>query len=138
MYAAANYSNFEQGVALSVEFQSQYANSLYDSMLASYSSKEHSSFCLDALKRLACVAVFPQCPTDLAALSFFPPCKLQCEQAKATCPVYDANKDLSVGLLTASPSSASLLQCSSLPDTDCLLHIPDGFFVLDPTRVSMC
>jgi hypothetical protein len=44
--------------------------------------------CHEAATRLACVISFPECPfsaTSLSSISYFFPCKLQCEQVNAAC-----------------------------------------------------
>lgn len=45
--------------------------------------KSNSEECKQAIKRFACVTLFPLCPeeaTSLSSYSYYPACKLQCEQ----------------------------------------------------------
>lgn len=70
--------------------------------------------CEDAAKRLACVQAFPECPlsgSSVSSISYFLPCRAQCEQMEKTCGF--------------SPN------CDEFPRKDCALYLPDGFFPLN-------
>ena len=61
-----------------------------------------SAMCSDAMKRLACVEAFPECPlasTSISGISYFLPCKLMCQQVNALC--------------------GDSLDCSPFPANDC-------------------
>ena len=69
--------------------------------------------CNDAIKRLACLEAFPECPlsgSSVSSISYFLPCKLICEQVNKLCP--------------SSPD------CSLFPAKDCAAYIPPGYYPL--------
>ena len=115
IYVAANYTSYLQGSPLSDRQQNDYAESVYKTSLLAY-GKSVSSECSDALQRLACVTAFPSCRvsgSSISSIAYDPPCRLQCEQANARCPF--------------------VTSCDQYPITNCLITLPAGFFVYDPT-----
>lgn len=69
--------------------------------------------CSDAIKRLACLEAFPECPlsgSSISSISYFLPCKLICEQMNKLC--------------AYSPD------CSRFPAKDCAAYIPPGYYPL--------
>jgi hypothetical protein len=114
IYAAANFSDYYTGTPLSDVMQNNLAMNIFEDFRAGH-QKTLSSECKNALQRLACVTAFPECPlpgTSESSISYFLPCRLQCEQANAYCPF--------------------TVSCESYPSINCMLQIPSGFFVIDP------
>lgn len=108
-----NLSYFDPGFPLTVSQQNNYATALYSTLTG---GKDVSSDCGLAVKRLACVTSFPKCQSvgiSLSSISYFPPCRLQCEQASVRCP-------------------SLKLSCEQYATQDCFLYTPAGFFVLPP------
>ena len=115
VYPAANYTDYSPGVPFSEKQQNDYARSIYQASLLANGNSVNSE-CGQALQRLACVIAFPSCRlsgTSISSIAYDPPCRLQCEQANARCPVK--------------------LPCDQYPITNCLITLPSGFFVYDPT-----
>lgn len=70
--------------------------------------------CEESAKRFACVQAFPECPfpgSSVSSISYFLPCRAQCEQMKKSCG-YSPN-------------------CDHFPRKDCALYLPEGFFPLN-------
>ena len=110
---------FLVGAPISAAQQNAYAQSLYTSLSRGTGP---SGECSSALRRLACVLAFPKCPStgsSLSSVSYFTPCRLQCEQVNARCQAQ--KQQLS-------------LDCSGYSVRDCFLYVPSGFFVLPPAQ----
>jgi Fz domain len=115
IYAKVNYTDYSSGNPLGDSVQNNYASNIYDTLITIYNNKPVSSECSSALQRLACVTAFPSCQvsgSSLSAISYNRPCRLQCEQANARCPF--------------------VVPCENYPETNCLLTLPPGFFVIEP------
>lgn len=115
VYASVNFTDYSPGSPLSDAAQNNLAVNIYNSFRSDY-GKAVSIDCSQALTRLACVSAFPECSlagSSESSISYYLPCRLQCEQANARCPFKT--------------------DCSIYPTTNCMLSIPTGFFVIDPT-----
>lgn len=115
IYARVNYTDYSPGNPLSDATQNHYAVNIYEKLLRTPHDKSINSECSSALQRLACVTAFPSCQvsgSSISAVSYNLPCRLQCEQANARCPF--------------------VLSCDDLPETNCLLTLPPGYFVIEP------
>jgi len=122
LYTSSNFSYFAPGSPLSDLEQNNYAKYLYAKLSNQVTSstgggggnsQHFSSDCKDTLKRLACDLSFPECAlpgTSISSISYFPPCRLQCEQVNARCPFH--------------------LSCDEYPQQDCMMYVPSGYFVL--------
>lgn len=117
-----NFSYFAPSAPLTVGQQNDYASSIFAAMsqAAAGGTKNLPSDCVVALKTLSCVTAFPECKSagvSLSSISYFQPCRLQCEQVNARC-----------------AASGLQLACHSYPTKDCFLYVPQGFFVLPPSQ----
>ena len=77
--------------------------------------KSVSIECSQALTRFACVTAFPECSlagNSFSSISYYLPCKVQCEQANARCPFK--------------------IDCTPYPSVNCMLSLPTGYFMIDP------
>lgn len=124
-----NFSYFAPSSPLTVSQQNDYAASIFATLSQPAKKETLRSNCVDALKTLSCVTAFPECKSagvSLSSMSYFPPCRLQCEQVNARC---------AASSQTGFPSAAGLkLACHSYPTKDCFLYVPPGFFVLPPSQ----
>lgn len=114
IYASENFTNYDPGPPLSDLMQNNLAANVYAGFTHSY-DKALSIECSQALTRLACVTAFPECSlsgNSVSSISYYLPCKLQCEQANARCPF--------------------TTDCTQYPSTNCMLSVPVGYFVIDP------
>ena len=114
VYYAANFTDYYPGNPLTDSLQNALAVNTFGSF-KSNSDKAVSIECSQALTRLACVSAFPECSlagSSVSSISYYLPCRLQCEQANARCPFG--------------------IDCSIYPASNCMLSIPTGFFVIDP------
>lgn len=115
IYAAENYTDYSPGKPLSDQQQNLYATNIFKSFTANYGGSVRSE-CHQAVQRLACVTAFPACTvvgSSASSISYDLPCRLQCEQATARCPF--------------------ALNCDSYPSTNCMMTLPTGFFIIEPT-----
>jgi hypothetical protein len=114
IYAAANFSDYNTGTPLSDSQQNNLAKNIFNDFRGGH-QQTLGSECKDALQRLACVTAFPECPlpgSSESSISYFRPCRLQCEQANARCPF--------------------TVNCNKYPSTNCMLQLPSGYFIIDP------
>ena len=114
LYIAATFGDYDLGTELTDIQQNALALNLYNGFKNNH-LKPMSNECSQALTRLACVTAFPECSLSTSSgtsISYYMPCRLQCEQANARCPF--------------------ITNCDLYPATSCMLSIPTGFFVIDP------
>ena len=115
IYPATNFSYFAPPVPMSISNQNNYAVYLQSKLAAGGSTS--SGACNTALKSLACVTAFPECPlsgTSISSVAYFTPCRLHCDQVNKQCPFS--------------------LNCNSYSVEDCMLYVPSGYFVLSPSQ----
>jgi hypothetical protein len=62
----------------------------------------------------SCLEAFPECP-NTGAVTYFPPCKLQCQMLNAQC--------------------GASFDCDPYPSVGCTLLVQSGYFVMDPGQV---
>lgn len=117
--ASQPYTKYEPGSPLTVTEQDDYAQYLFVEAAGDVKITPH---CKAVLKRYACVQVFPECigNSRTASSSYFPPCKLLCDQLHAACP---------------SEITSTLPSCSDYPTTSCTISSPNGYMPLDPPMV---
>ena len=89
--------------------------------------------CREAIKRFSCVTTFAVCPADQEeSSSYLPPCRLQCKQIEAIC-------DIKSGGFLKIPQGVDLNSvgydsCDQLPDMNCALNLPKGYFAISPRQ----
>lgn len=113
-----NFSYFSPSTAMTAAQQNEYARSLFKEL--GNTDEQYSGECGLALQRLACVLAFPKCATSgssLSSLSYYRPCRLQCEQVNTRC-----------------QSQGLRISCHTLLEKDCFLSMPSGFFALSPIQ----
>jgi len=127
IYNSTSFSAYEPENGLSARSQDAVARSLVEDILSG-STRHPSSFCRAAVKRFACVAVFPYCPSSGGAsssTSYLPACNRQCMQ------VHDICKESYFSTESIVP-----LDCSAYPiDHNCVLNVPKNRFLLLPEQV---
>jgi hypothetical protein len=110
-----NFSVYDPQTPLSDDEQAFFATTVFSNLKGLIRGKL-SSGCQAALERLSCVTAYPECAmpgSSLSSISYFPPCRLQCEQVNTFC--------------------STNLDCSGYPAVSCLVYVPTGYFLADPS-----
>lgn len=116
IWKKGNMTYFNPSSPLTLQQQNAYAQTLFTSLAG---GKDATGDCGVALQRLACVTAFPKCSVagaSLSSISYYAPCRLQCEQVNLRCP------------------SSLQLSCGGYATKDCFLYVPPGYFVLPPSQ----
>ena len=125
-FSVGNYSYYNPGKSISFKAQNLQAQNMYNLI----SGNSDSNMCSNAIKRFSCVSIFPSCPseaqTQTGDVSYFSPCKTQCDQMQALC-----------GNLN---HVVNTYDCNVYPLQNCMLTMPDSFFALSPVlgTISSC
>lgn len=98
--------------------------------LVDMSSDRASKECKNAVRRFACVSVFPYClkvGRSFSSSSYLPPCKMQCQHVNQACSTS----------LYAQVSDPVSIDCGAYKlDHNCLLNVPADRFLLSPQQVK--
>lgn len=128
LYNSRNFSVYGTGDPIAVTEQDLLARS-FATDLVDMSSDRVSIECKNAVRRFACVSVFPYCPAvsqSFSSSSFLPPCNMQCEQVNQAC---------TTSLYAHVPHPVTI-DCSAYKSNrNCLLNVPVDRFLLDPEQV---
>ena len=118
LYTAGNFSYYNPGTPLTTSEQLSYAQYLSNRLSQ---NKNLKSDCAQYLNYFTCIKAFPNCPitgTTISSVSYFQPCKLQCQQVNARC------------------NAQFTINCDEYPENNCALYVASSYFILDPIKVS--